>query len=183
MDTFISLQSTPNPNAFKFVLNRKVKTEGKIGYKNAEECHTNPLARKLFSIPGISEIFFFDNVITVTHDGREDWDVIEPQVRQVIEQAIGTHDPSFKAEKDDPNAARAAGGELAKIEAIFDRTIRPALQADGGELLIMSLQNNVLTISYQGACGSCPSATMGTLQAIENILQQEYNPNIVVQAF
>src|SRR5262245_60158448 len=91
----IQIQSTPNPNALKFVLNRAVKTEGKATYKSPEECHTNPLARVLFSIPHVQEVYFFDNYITITQDGNGDWDLIEEQVKAKILENIAAHDPNF----------------------------------------------------------------------------------------
>ncbi len=76
----------------------------------------------------------------------------------------------------------ATNPELKKIDAILDKTVRSYLQAHGGNLKLVSLEGNTLKIKYQGACGGCPSATFGTLQAIEGALKEEYNPNIVVQA-
>ena len=69
-DIRMQIQSTPNPNALKFVLNVPVKTEGKATYKSAEECHTNPMARQLFNVPHVSEVYFFENYITITQDGK-----------------------------------------------------------------------------------------------------------------
>ena len=181
MTVRISVQSTPNPNALKFVLDRPVKAEGKVTYKSAEECHTNPLARQLFTIPNVSEIYFFDNVITMTQDGNGEWEVIEDQVKSVIIEKIGTHDPNFAVEEG-KKKIEPSTPELAKIEEILDRTIRPALQGDGGDLQVVSLDGNILTVNYQGACGSCPSSTAGTLKAIEGILKEEYHPDIIVQA-
>ena len=45
----------------------------------------------------------------------------------------------------------------------------------------MSYDNKILKVFYQGACGSCPSASMGTMKAIENILKDQYDPEIVVE--
>ena len=180
MDIKIQIQSTPNPNALKFILSALVKTEGKITYKNADECHTNPLARLLFSIPHVAEVYFFENFITVTQDGHGDWDSLEEQIKTTILNNIQDHDPNFKTEVV-KKSVMVSNPEIAKIESILDQTIRPALQADGGDLQVISLDDNVLTINYQGACGSCPSSTLGTLKAIENILKEECNPNIVVQ--
>ncbi len=180
-DLKISVQSTPNPNALKFILNTPVKTEGKVTYRSAEECHTNPLARQLFTIPNVSEVYFFENVITVTQDGNGDWDLIEEQVQSVIREKIAGHDPNFKVEESKKPVAPTSP-ELVKIEEILDRTIRPALQGDGGALHVKSLHGNLLTVNYQGACGSCPSSTAGTLKAIEGILKDEYHPDLVVQA-
>ncbi len=176
----IIVQSTPNPNALKFILNRPVKTEGKITYKNAEECHTNPLARQLFTAPNVSEVYFFDNVITITQDGAGEWDAIEEKVKSVIRENIEAHDPNFQIEEAKKKPV-TADPEILKIEEILDRTIRPALQGDGGDLQITSLEGNILTVHYQGACGSCPSSTAGTLKAIEGILRDEYKPDLVVQ--
>ena len=176
----ISVQSTPNPNALKFIVNRPVKTEGKIGYKSAEECHTNPLAGHLFGIPNISEVYFFDNVITVTQDGNGDWDAIEEKVKSIILENIAQHDPNFSV-KEEKKKYQPISPEIAKIDEILDRTVRPALQGDGGDLQVLSLEGNVLTVNYQGACGSCPSSTAGTLKAIEGILRDEFNPEIIVQ--
>ena len=70
--------------------------------------------------------------------------------------------------------------EMQKIEAIVDRTIRPALQGDGGDLELVDFENNTLSIRYQGACCGCPGALMGTLRAIEGVLKREYNKDIKV---
>jgi Fe-S cluster biogenesis protein NfuA len=77
--------------------------------------------------------------------------------------------------------ASAANPELEKINDIINNEIRPFLQRDGGDLQVLNLSNNILTISYQGACGCCPHAKMGTLMMIEEVLKDRYNPDIKVQ--
>ena len=67
-----------------------------------------------------------------------------------------------------------------QIEEILDRTIRPGLQGDGGDLAVIKFEENKLYVHYEGACGTCPSATSGTLMAIEGILRDEFNPQIEV---
>ncbi len=50
--------------------------------------------------------------------------------------------------------------------------IRPALQADGGDISLVGVdeETGVVEVQLVGACGSCPASTM-TLQAgIERIL-------------
>lgn len=183
MDVKLLIQSTPNPNALKFVVNMPLKTEGNASFKNAEDAKEVPLAEALFSVANVVEIYLFDNYVTVTQDGNADWDDIEEQVRQIIIDQMPSHNPDFIFEEKGPERPQPANDipELAQIEEILDRTIRPYLQMDGGDLSILDYKNDVLMISYQGACGSCPSAAMGTLQAIENILKDEFNPAISVE--
>ena len=69
---------------------------------------------------------------------------------------------------------------IARLEAA-ERDRAQALQRDGGDLQVLALTGNILTISYEGACGCCPHAAMGTLFAIQNILQDQYRPDILVQ--
>ena len=69
---------------------------------------------------------------------------------------------------------------LGRINELLDDRVRPALAGDGGGLEIMGLEGKTLTISYQGACGSCPSSTAGTLMAIQNLLQSEVDDELVV---
>ena len=71
--------------------------------------------------------------------------------------------------------------ELQKIETIVDKEIRPILQMHGGDLQLIDFKNNVLVIRYQGACGGCPGAAMGTRHMIETILRESYNPNVTVE--
>lgn len=182
MEIKMMIQSTPNPNALKFVLNMPVKNEGKVTYKSADQCQHNPLAGALFTVPNVVEVYFFDNYITVTQDGNVEWDIIEDQIKKIILEQAETHDPNFKVEEVKKSSAPASNDpEIAKIDEILSNTIRPGLQMDGGDIQIISFADNVLSVNYQGACGSCPSSTSGTLQAIENILKDQYNPLISVQ--
>jgi Fe-S cluster biogenesis protein NfuA len=185
MDIKLMIQSTPNPNALKFVLNTLVKSEGNYTYKNISDCEHNPLAKAIFEInPAIKEVYFFDNYVTVTQNGQVDWDQLEQKISDTIKAQIPLHDPHFKT-PEVPKASVSSNLEnnpdIAQINAILDQTVRPALQMDGGDLQIVNYENNVLKIFYQGACGSCPSSSMGTMQAIENILKDQFNPEIVVE--
>jgi Fe-S cluster biogenesis protein NfuA len=154
-----------------------------VTYKKAEECEHNPLAKTIFTVSNVAEVYFFDNYITVTQDGNADWDALEEQIQKIILENIEGHDPNFKvAEKAKPVAAAASDNpDIKKINDILDQTVRPALQMDGGDLQVVNLEGNKLFINYHGACGSCPSSTAGTMKAIENLLREEFNPDLVVE--
>ena len=181
MEVRTLIQSTPNPNALKFVLNVPVKTEGKVTYKSADQCQDNPLAAALFTVSNISEVYFFDNYITVTQDGNVEWDAIEDQIKKIVLEYAPNHNPDFHVEESKKTAPVSDNPDIQKINEILDRTIRPALQMDGGDLHVASLDGNMLYVNYQGACGSCPSSSAGTLKAIESILKDEFNPDITVE--
>jgi Fe-S cluster biogenesis protein NfuA len=64
-----------------------------------------------------------------------------------------------------------------KIEAALKK-IRPMLQADGGDVELVDVQNGVVTVRLQGACGGCPMSQMTLKNGIERILKQEV-PEVV----
>ncbi|MGH9182110.1 MAG: NifU family protein [Acidimicrobiales bacterium] len=51
--------------------------------------------------------------------------------------------------------------------------IRPALQADGGDMSLVSVDeaNGVVEVQLVGACGSCPASTMTLKAGVERILK------------
>lgn len=181
-DIMIRTLPTPNPFALKFVINASFKNDGKATFSSPAECADLPLARDLFSIAGVKQVHLFQNTLTVTHSGELENEDLDEQVSLVIRTRFGAHDPSFgEAAKPVRAAPVHADPMLTAIEEILDRTIRPGLQADGGDIEILGLENNELRIIYQGACGGCPSSMMGTLDAIQGILRQELeNDQLVV---
>ncbi len=59
-----------------------------------------------------------------------------------------------------------------KVEATLE-TIRPALQADGGDVELVGVEDGVVTVRLVGACGSCPMSTMTLRMGVERILRKE----------
>jgi len=51
--------------------------------------------------------------------------------------------------------------------------IRPALQADGGDVELVNVNDGVVKVKLTGACGGCPMATMTLRNGIERVLKEE----------
>jgi Fe-S cluster biogenesis protein NfuA len=59
-----------------------------------------------------------------------------------------------------------------KVEAALAQ-VRPALQADGGDVELVDVKEGVVMLRLTGACGGCPMATMTLRQGIERALKAE----------
>ena len=59
-----------------------------------------------------------------------------------------------------------------KIEAAIDH-VRPALQADGGNVELVEVKDGVVSVRLTGACGGCPMATMTLKNGIERTIREE----------
>lgn len=172
-ELLIRTMPTPNPYALKFVINSSFKNDGKATFNSAAEAEDLPLVRDLFAIEGVKQIHLFQNTLTVTHSGELESDALSDKVSAVIKTRLPVHNADFGEKAPEKKVHKSSDPQIQAIEEILDRTVRPGLQADGGDIDIVSFENNELKILYQGACGGCPSSLMGTLDAIQGILRNE----------
>ncbi len=175
MPRIADIEDTPNPNAVKFVLKDRLTWGTACSFDSAASAAADSLAAKLFAIPHVVNVYYMDKWITVTQDGQADWPTLVREIAMPIREAEAAQRPESDAlasfENDEPR--------LAAIRKLLDQQVRPALVSDGGDLQIVGLEGNVLSIRYFGACGSCPSSLAGTLSAIGN-LARTIEPDIEV---
>jgi Fe-S cluster biogenesis protein NfuA len=172
------VQTTPNPNAKKFVLSKDVKTDGKVTFSSIDDCHHIDLARELYLLTNVTQIHFFENVVTITQNGLSQWDALEGNAKKVLVDFMPDHDANFLTS--DEEYRKDLTPDRLIVEELLDQHIRPHLQMDGGDIQVINLEGDLLTVRYEGACGSCPSSQTGTLDAIRSTLRGEFNPNLDV---
>jgi Fe-S cluster biogenesis protein NfuA len=59
-----------------------------------------------------------------------------------------------------------------KVEAIINE-IRPMLQADGGDIELVDVEDGVVKVRLRGACAGCPGAQMTLKMAVERRLKEQ----------
>ncbi len=58
-----------------------------------------------------------------------------------------------------------------KVESALAQ-IRPALQADGGDVQLVDVKDGVVKVKLTGACGGCPMAAMTLKQGVTRVLKE-----------
>ncbi|MEX2602333.1 MAG: NifU family protein [Balneolaceae bacterium] len=176
------IERTPNPDAMRFVLGEPLTNGVTLSYENSSEAEDDELAKALFAIDHVINVYYVDRYITVTQDGKAVWSELlrklAPPIREATPKMDVTGDDEVHAtrevqDSDDPR--------LQTINKMLDDQVRPYLLADGGGLKILGLDGNRLKVHYQGACGTCPTATSGTLYAIESMIKR-IDPELEVVA-
>lgn len=173
------IERTPNPDAMRFVLAEPLTNGVTRSFENSAEAEGDELASALFAIENVINVYYVDKYITVTQDGKAVWSELlrklAPPIReaqpQVFENDSEVHVSAEAANSDDPR--------LQEINRMLDEQVRPYLLADGGGLKVLGLDGTRLKVHYQGACGTCPTATTGTLYAIESMVKR-IDPEIEV---
>jgi len=172
----IYLESNPNPNSLKFVVDKVLVPEGQsFDFPTPQSTHNAPLAQSLFMYPFVERVFYMSNFITVTK--REDVDWLE--VQGILRDHIQNFLESEKLILDQPeenlvNTQLSPTEEsevITKIKSILDEYVRPAVEQDGGAITFESFEAGILRVSLQGSCSGCPSSTVTLKDGIENLFR------------
>lgn len=60
---------------------------------------------------------------------------------------------------------------LDRVAAVIDE-LRPALQSDGGDVELISVEDGVVTVELTGACIGCPMSTMTLKMGLEREIRK-----------
>lgn len=86
-----------------------------------------------------------------------------------------------------PVAPSGEGGHLTNlqkihmIEELIQTRIRPALQQDGGDIELVDINQDIVSVRLKGACATCPSATQTMRSFIEKELQKSVSRKLRIE--
>lgn len=87
MPNVLSIDPTPNENALKFTVDRRLTTPGSKTFANAEAAQANGIAAAVFQVAGVKSVFMVNDFITVTKQPDAYWEDITEALRAAIEGA------------------------------------------------------------------------------------------------
>lgn len=178
-------EMTPNPASMRYVSSRLLIQDGRLlEFRTPEEpVGVSPLAEHIFNLPFVTAVFVSSNFITVTKNNAVDWDLVQLELREYIQEYLNTdgrvvyEDAPAQALADANERASthadAKGPEDEKIIRILEEYIRPAVEGDGGHIAFKSFAEGIVTVSLRGSCSGCPSSMVTLKQGIENLLKHE----------
>lgn len=182
-------ESTPNPAALKFVVSRML-TKNAVEFKNIDETAASPLAKELFKFAYVKEVFIDENYISVTKYEINDWNEITLELRSFIKQYIENggevlDENVLVITKEKEEAKTQVFDSLdvtsQQIINILEEYVKPAVQADGGNIVFDSYneEDKTVKVILQGACSGCPSSTFTLKSGIENMLKNMLNDEAI----
>ena len=166
---FVQTETTPNPNALKFIPGKAVSNDGSFEFTKKEDSSIE-LVRNLLSINGVTGIFLGTDFLSVNKEEEKNWEDIKHIVISLINEhySVGIE---FVIDKNSSQSKNSGFDEIEqKIIKILDTKIRPAVAKDGGDIKFKEFKNGVVKVELQGSCSGCPSSTMTLKQGVQNLL-------------
>ncbi len=179
---FIQTESTPNPATLKFLPGKTVLENGTADFSDQDVAKASPLAQRLFSIDGVTRVFFGSDFVTVTKLESTEWDHIRTEILAAIMDHYESGELIINGElQSSSHSSQNHSGPdekiVIQIKELLDTRVRPAVAQDGGDITFHGFENGIVYLHMQGACAGCPSSTMTLKMGIENLLRH-YIPEV-----
>ena len=181
----VRTRETPNPSALQFVLNSQILEHGNLSYETVKDCGDDKLGKALFEKRGVITVYIMDNFVTVTKEDDADWNPLKAQVWKAIDANVTLYKSNAAAKINidvEKFSSLPDSEKLDAVEMVLNRSIRKNLAQDGGGVEVKGIDGNEIKILYQGACGSCPTSSTGTLQYIQTQLRQQLHQDLKVKS-
>ncbi|MBS1490109.1 MAG: NifU family protein [Bacteroidetes bacterium] len=166
------LESNPNPNSLKFVVNEMLVPDGmSFDFPSPADAEEAPLAQELFMYPFVDRVFYMSNFVTVTKKEEVEWIEVQDTLKKHIKEFL----ESGKLILDKKTIEAPAQDEtetIKKIKTILDEYIKPAVEQDGGAITFHSYEGKKVRVTLQGSCSGCPSSTITLKAGIENLFKK-----------
>ncbi|MBD3678658.1 MAG: NifU family protein [Rhodobacteraceae bacterium] len=178
---FIQTESTPNPATLKFLPGQSVLDTGTADFPTEDAAQKSPLAKRIFSVGGVSGVFFGNDFVTVTKTEETAWEHVKPAILGAIMEHYQSGLPAIEGEAESAGHASHDGPDseiVNQIKELLDTRVRPAVAQDGGDITFHGFDRGIVYLHMQGACAGCPSSTLTLKMGIENLLRH-YIPEVV----
>ncbi len=87
----------------------------------------------------------------------------------------------LRAPKTPPAAPLSNIQRMQRVMTVLDELIRPRLQQDGGDIELLDIDGKTVSVALKGMCGSCPSSRLTLEGFVQQTLQEQVEPGIMVR--
>ena len=103
----------------------------------------------------------------------------EDKLRAILQQTVAGSAQKLKAIQEPRRMTTLQ--KVKKIEEVLEREIRPGLRKDGGDIELIDVDGDFVTVSLRGACGSCAKSQTTIKEYVEKKLREFVLDTLIVE--
>lgn len=159
--------SPSDPRVCAFTLDRSIYSGSSV-CRSAEMAQGSPLFERLFSLPGVVQVWVAGDRVTVACAEPQHWEIAAKTVAQAIRTALadGGHSPVVQTPS-------SSGDITERVRTVLNAEVNPGLAQHGGKAELVAVSDGVAEIRLSGGCQGCGAAKMTLSLGIEQALRSK----------
>ena len=169
----IHIENTPNPNALKFLSEKKISSVGTQEFQKTNiKKINNYFIKNLLNLDGVELVLVSENFLSVKKNEKISWDSLKPSIVSSLNDYFQKNEEPILSTTDEaePEQKIEDNKTIDQINDILNTKIRPAVAKDGGDITFKSFKDGIVTVELKGSCSGCPSSTATLKQGVQNLL-------------
>ena len=169
----IHIENTPNPNALKFLSEKKISSVGTQEFQKVNiKKINNYFIKNLLNLDGVELVLVSENFLSVKKNEKISWDSLKPSIVSSLNDYFQKNEEPILSTTDEaePEQKIEDNKTIDQINDILNTKIRPAVARDGGDITFKSFKDGIVTVELKGSCSGCPSSTATLKQGVQNLL-------------
>lgn len=150
-----------------FMVNRPLMKALSWYFANFESAAGSPLVESLFSIDDVETVLVIESNLTISRKDKNnfDWLPLAKEVGAAIRSAIEENEDHLISEEivnNIPSEEVIREG----IQKVLDTEVNPGVAGHGGQISLLGIRGNTVTIQMGGGCQGCSAADLTLKQGI-----------------
>ena len=169
----IHIENTPNPNALKFLSEKKISSVGTQEFQKVNiKKINNYFIKNLLNLDGVELVLVSENFLSVKKNEKISWDSLKPSIVSSLNDYFQKNEEPILSTTDEaePEQKIEDNKTIDQINDILNTKVRPAVARDGGDITFKSFKDGIVTVELKGSCSGCPSSTATLKQGVQNLL-------------
>jgi len=165
-EILIKAQPSPAGDQCLFTVNRSLMEGYSWYFPDFESAAESPIAEALFSLEDVEVVLVCESTVTVTRKDKTliDWEPLARElgtaIRNVVEQGNGIIAEKILSNLPPEDEIREG------IQKVIDTEVNPGVAGHGGNITLMNVKGNSVTIQMGGGCQGCSAADLTLKQGI-----------------
>lgn len=170
----VTFESTPNPSTMKFNFGQKISDQS-YDFPNVEASEKSPLAAKIFGFPWTSSVFLGEDFVTITKQDWVEWDILAQPLAGLLTEHVESGQPVLLQLTASLDESANDSDIVKQIKRLLQNEIKPVVAMDGGDIVFVKFENEILYLKMLGACAGCPSSQATLKDGIEVRMKQAFS--------